>query len=85
MSLEIDPSLEAVILERVRSGIYRSADEALWLAVHLLVWAEGDPAGKLQLLRLATQAGIDDSEAGDVIRGDEVARRMRERARGDDS
>jgi predicted transcriptional regulator len=39
--------------------------------------------GKRQLLRLAIQAGIDDSEAGDVFDGEDVIREMRERARGE--
>ena len=83
MSLEVPPHLESAILERVRSGTYRSAEEALELAVRLLAWAEDDPVGKRQLLRLAIRKGIDDSEAGDVIDGDEVAREMRALARGE--
>ena len=82
MPLEVPPQVETIIQERVRSGVYRSPEEVLELAVQLLVWAEGDPVGKRQLLRLAIQAGIDDAEAGDVFDGVDVIREMRERARG---
>jgi putative addiction module CopG family antidote len=84
MALAVPPHLESLVLERVRSGVYPSAEEVLELALRLLVWAEGDPAGKRQILRLAIQAGIEDSEAGNVVPGDEVARRMRKRVRGED-
>jgi hypothetical protein len=83
MALAVPPHLESLVLERVRSGVYRSPEAVLELAVQLLVWAERDPVGKRQLLRLSIQGGIDDAEAGDVIDGEEVARRMRARARGE--
>jgi Arc/MetJ-type ribon-helix-helix transcriptional regulator len=83
MALVVPSHLEPVILERVRSGGYHSPDAVLDLALQLLAWAEGDPVGKRQILRLALQVGIKDSEAGDVFDGEEVIREMRERARGE--
>jgi len=70
-------------MERVRSGGYHSPEAVLERALQLLAWAENDAEGKRQLLRLAIQTGIDDSEAGDVFDGEEVIREMRERARGE--
>jgi len=84
MSLDVSPEIEAAVLERVRAGVYRSADEVLRAALHILGWAEGHPEGKRELLRHAVKAGADDAERGDLIEGDEIMRRMRERAQGDD-
>jgi antitoxin ParD1/3/4 len=81
--LVVPSHLEPAVLERVRSGVYRSPEAVLERALQLLAWAENDSEGKRQLLRLALQAGIDDSEAGDVFDGEEVIREMRERARGE--
>jgi antitoxin ParD1/3/4 len=81
--LVVPSHLEHAVLERVRSEVYRSPEAVLERALQLLAWAENDPEGKRQLLRLELQAGIDDSEAGDVFDGEEVIREMRERARGE--
>jgi predicted transcriptional regulator len=84
MALAVPSHLEPAILERVRSGVYRSPEEVLELAVQLLAWAEDDPVGKRQLLKLAMKAGSNDAEAGDVFDGEDVIREMWERASGDD-
>ena len=85
MSLEVPPDVEAAVLQRVGTGLYHTADEVLRAAMHVLAWAETDAAGKLQLIRRAIQAGIDEAERGELVKGEEVAREMRELARGDDS
>jgi putative addiction module CopG family antidote len=85
MSLDVSPELEAAVRKLVRSGVYHSADEVLETALHMLEWAEGHPDGKRELLRHALQAGVDDEDAGNLIDAEEVFRRARERARGEQS
>jgi hypothetical protein len=75
MVAAVSPAVEEAVLERVRSGMYRSSEEVFTLALQLLEWAEGDPIGKRQLLRLAMDAGFDDSEAGRTVSGEDVAAR----------
>ena len=62
--VRVSPEVEAAVLQRVRSGVYRDSDEVLTLAMQLMEWAENDPTGKRQLLRFAIGAGIADAEAG---------------------
>lgn len=83
MTLEVPADLEAAIEERVRAGLYRAPDEVIRAALRLLAWAENDPAGKRELVRLANQAAVEGAERGDDIPGDELARWMRDHVRGE--
>jgi predicted transcriptional regulator len=80
--IRVPPEVEAAVLERVRSGVYHTADQVLTLAIQMLTWAENDPAAKRQLLKFALAAGIADADAGRTISGEEVIEEMRARARG---
>ena len=82
---DVSPEIEAAVLERVRAGRYRSAEEVLRAAIHILEWAERHPEGKRELLRHAVKAGADDAERGDVVPGEEIIRGMKERSAGEDS
>lgn len=83
MTLDVSAGIEAAVQELVRSGVYHSVDEVLETALHILRWAEGHPDGKRELLRHALQAGVDDADAGNLIDAEEVFRKARERARGE--
>lgn len=85
MSLDVSPELEAAVRKLVQSGVYHSASDVLEMALHMLEWAEGHPDGKREMLRHALQAGVDDEDAGNLIDAEEVFRRARERARGEQS
>ena len=85
MSIDASPEIEAAVLELVASGEYPSVDEVLETALHILRWAQDHPEGKRELLRHALQAGVDDEDAGNLIDAEEVFRRARERARGEQS
>jgi Arc/MetJ-type ribon-helix-helix transcriptional regulator len=62
--VRVSPEIEAAVLQRVGSGVYRDADEVLTLAMQLMEWAENDPTGRRQLLRFANRSRDADSEAG---------------------
>ncbi|MBX3069352.1 MAG: type II toxin-antitoxin system ParD family antitoxin [Thermomicrobiales bacterium] len=61
MSVEIDPQLESVIREKVRSGQYIDIDDVVREALDLL--QERD---RYEQLRAAVQLGLDDVAAGRV-------------------
>lgn len=83
MALAVPSDVEALVEERVASGVYHSADEVLRMAMHALAWAEQDPRAKLHILRAAIQAGLDEADRGELIPGDEVFGQKRKPAPGE--
>lgn len=65
------------LLQRVRAGVYASADDVLRSALRALEWAENDPAAKARLLRHAVEDGDLDAAQDQLIPADEVFRRAR--------
>lgn len=83
-SLEVSPQNQAAVLKLVRSGVYHSVDEVLETALNILQWAENHPDGKRELLRHALQSANDEDYPGNLIDAEEVFRKARERARGEE-
>ena len=78
LPVAVSPEIEEAVLERVRSGHYRSIDHVLTVALRLLAWAETDPVGKAELVRLAAAhagAGDSEAEAGTAVSGEGVPAR----------
>ncbi len=64
MQIELTPTLERLIAEKVESGFYRDAGEVVREALRLLERLDrGDPE-KLAELREEIQRGLDDYAAG---------------------
>ncbi|MBF0269813.1 MAG: type II toxin-antitoxin system ParD family antitoxin [Alphaproteobacteria bacterium] len=62
MSITLAPLLEQLVNDKVRSGAYRSPEEVLHEALHLLDERER----RLSALRADIQLGLDLAEQGDV-------------------
>ena len=62
MSIQLAPSLEAQINERVQRGIYPDADAVVEEALRLL-----DARDRMASFRALLQEGMDDIERGDVV------------------
>ena len=61
MSIQLPPQAEALIREKVKSGLYANAEEAIEAAVHLL----DDHDRRLQVRRL--RAAIAEGEEGEAL------------------
>ncbi|MFN7946277.1 MAG: type II toxin-antitoxin system ParD family antitoxin [Blastocatellia bacterium] len=60
MTITLNPEIEEIVNERVRSGAYRSAEEVILTSLRLLQAQEK----KLAELEPALQAGLDDIRDG---------------------
>lgn len=65
MNVSLTPRLEAIIQEKVDSGLYNNASEVIREALRLLVEQDRRKEMELQRLRDEIQIGIDDIERGD--------------------
>jgi antitoxin ParD1/3/4 len=82
MSIHLTPDLEAVIRQKVKIGLYSSADEALREAVRLL----DERDRRLEWLRAELAVGEEQEKRGELVgltpqRFAEIKRRARENAR----
>ncbi len=64
MELAVSPELERMVLEKVESGHYESADEVLREALQLLDDRDRRRAWKLEALRKEVAVGIRETEQG---------------------
>lgn len=62
MNVSLTPHLEAMIREKVASGLYNNSSEVVREALRLM---EGQD--KLERFRAAIQVGIDAADRGDVV------------------
>jgi antitoxin ParD1/3/4 len=63
MSVSLEPDLQALVEQKVASGVYRDADEVLREALRLL--HERDQ--RLQQLRAELQIGLDQEARGELV------------------
>lgn len=64
MNVSLTPELEALIENKVRSGMYNSASEVVREGLRLLQKRDQTHEAKLSALRADIQKGIDSLEAG---------------------
>jgi antitoxin ParD1/3/4 len=79
MKISLPPELEQYLQEKVRSGQYQSIDEALGEGVRLLMNRDELYQGRFEELQAEIRIGIEASDKGDVIDGDEVFARLRQK------
>jgi len=75
MSITLTPELEKLVEDKVKSGAYRSSDEVLAEALHML----DERQRKIEALRADLQIGLDQAERGEVVEGDFVFTELRKK------
>lgn len=75
--LNLPPDFERAIWERVDSGKYESAVDVLDAALHALEMWEEDEAEQEDELRALIQEGIDESDRGEAIPGEQAIAEIR--------
>lgn len=83
MNVSLTPELEALIEERVKSGLYNSASEVIREALRLFLERDQLKQLKLDELKRQIQSGVDASSSGQVVSEEAVLGRLasrRERA-----
>ncbi len=79
MNVSLTPELEAIIEQKVSSGMYGSASEVVREGLRLLQKRDQSHEAKLSALRGEIQKGIDSLEAGRVYDGPTVMAEFREK------
>jgi len=72
MNVTLSPELDRWVKERVETGQFRSADEAIRAGLMLLQHTEEECRTKLEALRTDVQAGIDQLDRGEGVDGEMV-------------
>ena len=80
MNVSLTPELEKYIQNKVETGRYTSASEVVREALRLLEQKEKHERA-LKDLRMKLDQGIAQAEAGDLMDGEEVFARLREKSR----
>ncbi|MEO1477301.1 MAG: type II toxin-antitoxin system ParD family antitoxin [Bacteroidota bacterium] len=70
MNVSLTPQLEALVRERVASGLYTSASEVLREALRLLAERDNERSTHLARLRADVQHGLDELDRGEGVAWD---------------
>lgn len=76
MNVSLTPELEALIDERVKSGLYNSASEVIREALRLFMERDQLKQLKLDELKRQIQTGVDASDSGQVVSEEAVLKRL---------
>ncbi len=79
MNISLTPELEALIDERVKSGMYNSASEVIREALRLFLERDQLKQLKLDELKRQIQTGVDASNSGQVVSEETVLKRLESR------
>jgi antitoxin ParD1/3/4 len=78
LNVNLTPELEALVRNKVTSGLYGSASEVVRDALRLMEARDREYEAKLDWLRRELQAGVDSGDAGELDM-QAIKRRGRER------
>jgi antitoxin ParD1/3/4 len=81
MNVSLTPTLQKFVAEKVKTGRYQSASEVVREALRLL--EEQDRLHRIRIteLRKGLALGMEQIKRGEVVDGDEVFRRLRQKVR----
>lgn len=77
MNVSLTPELEAMVDEKVKSGLYTSASEVIREALRLLKRFDETRQRELEALNRKIDEGLAQAERGQVVSGRESRRRTR--------
>ncbi len=72
MNVSLTPELERLVVEKVDSGLYRSASEVLREGLRLLRVRDAEQAARLEALSRDVQEGLDELDRGEGVPGEEA-------------
>jgi antitoxin ParD1/3/4 len=81
MNVSLTPELEKYVQSKVESGRYTSASEVVREALRLLEQKEQEREAALKEFQARLDEGLAELEAGDLMDGEEVFARIREKSR----
>jgi antitoxin ParD1/3/4 len=81
MNVSLTPELEKYIQTKVETGRYTSASEVVREALRLLEQKEQERERALKEFRAKLDQGLAEADAGELLDGEEVFARIREKSR----
>lgn len=81
MDVSLTPEMAKLVKQKVRAGLYRSADEVVREALQLLQERDGEKDRRLADLRQKIEVGWDQAQRGDLLPAKKVFQDLRERSR----
>jgi antitoxin ParD1/3/4 len=78
LNVNLTPELEAMVRDKVATGLYSSASEVVREALRLMAQQDRLQLLKLEQLRRDIQAGVDSGDAGE-LNAEDIKRRGRAR------
>lgn len=81
MNVSLTPELEAYISAKVDTGLYGSQSEVVREGLRLLMERDRLVEARLQEIRDEVQEGLEEARDGDLLPGEEVFARIREKSR----
>ncbi|MDZ8107590.1 MAG: type II toxin-antitoxin system ParD family antitoxin [Nostoc sp. DedQUE12a] len=78
MNISLTPELEQLVKDKVNSGRYHSVSEVMGEALRLLDERDRDQEQRLGELKAKIQEGLEASERGEVVDGEEVFAELEE-------
>ena len=79
MNVSLTPELEALVNEKVRSGLYGSASEVIREGLRLLREQDALREARLEELRREVARGVAQADRGELVEGDDVFKGLRAR------
>lgn len=80
MSVDLSPTVESLILSKVREGTYTSPTEVVEEALQLLEERDRQRIEQLQKLRADVSIGLSQLDRGESVPGEQVFQDLRERS-----
>lgn len=79
MNVSLTPQLEKLVHRKVKSGMYHTSSEVVREALRMMGERDRSRDAQLEELRREIAVGAEQTDRGDVVPGDVVFRRLRER------
>lgn len=77
MNISLSPALEKLVHRKVKTGFYNSSSEVVRAALRLLEEQDWLRQLKLEDLRKEITIGIEQADRGDLIEGEDVFKKVR--------
>jgi len=81
MDVSLTPEMAKLVKAKVRTGLYRSADEVVREALQLLQERDTEKERRLAELRQKIEVGWEQAERGDLLPAKKIFQDLRERSR----
>lgn len=81
MNVSLTPDLETFVTSKVNTGLYASQSEVVREGLRLLIERDRAVEARMNQLRSDVAEGLEQARRGELIQGDEVFTKLRQKSR----